>query len=253
MDVLILRLDAPLMSFGAPIIDEYGKTQSYPALSLIVGLLGNALGYDHGDFDELESLQKRLKYACRQDRAGQQIQDFQTVDISQSHLRAYGNESRAWTTRGTLENRSNQNKKGDRGPLLRFRDYRADSIHTVTLTLYPADDKPTLDDLAQALQYPERPLFIGRKTCLPATPLFVCKVQCESLTEALQKAPLSNRADERKKYPAWWPVDEGGNQPKADMEQPVTDRRDWKNQIHVGERWIAKGEIEIQTEEAVNE
>ena len=253
MDVLILRLDAPLMSFGAPIIDEYGKVQSYPALSLIVGLLSNALGYDHSDFDELESLQKRLQYASRQDRAGQQIQDFQAVDISQSHLRAYGNESRAWTTRGTLENRNNQNKKGDRGPLLRFRDYRADSIHTVALTLDPAEETPTIEELQHALQFPERPLFIGRKACLPAAPLLFKRIECESLTDALRKAPLSNRADQRDRFPAWWPVEEDKNQLKADMEYPVTDRRDWKNQIHVGERWIAQGEIEIQHEENSNE
>ena len=103
--------------------------------------------------------------------------------------------------------------------------------------------------MAQALQFPERPLFIGRKTCLPASSLFVEKMECESLTDALQKAPLSDQADQRKRFPACWPIEEDKNQPKADMEQPVTDRRDWKNQIHVGERWIAQGEIEIQKEE----
>jgi CRISPR system Cascade subunit CasD len=247
MEVLILRLDAPLISFGAPIIDRHGKVQSYPALSLIAGMLGNALGYDHSDFEKLESLQSRLRYASRQDRAGQPLRDYQTVDLSQTFML----DQNAWTMQGWLDKR--KGGSSSRGTHIRLRDYRADSIHTVALTLQPDNDNPTIDELQHALQFPERPLFIGRKTCLPATPIFVSRIQCESLTEALQKTPLSNRADERKKYPAWWPVDEGGNQPKADMEQPVTDRRDWKNQIHVGERWIAKGEIEIQTEEAVNE
>ncbi len=248
MDVLILRLDAPIMSFGAPIIDRHGKVQAYPALSMISGLLANALGYDHGDFNKLESLQHRLRYASRQDRAGQEIRDYQTVDLSQEFML----DQNAWTTQGWLDQR--KGGPSSRGTHIRLRDYLADSVHTVALTLDPADEKPTLDDLAQALEFPERPLFIGRKTCLPASPLFVNRMECESLTEALQKAPLSSRADQRDRFPAWWPVEQNGDQqPRADFEQPVTDRRDWKNQIHVGERWIAQGEIEIQKEENSNE
>lgn len=248
MDVLILRLDAPIVSFGAPIIDRHGKVQAYPALSMISGLLANALGYDHSDFEKLESLQKRLRYASRQDRSGQEIRDYQTVDLSQEFMLDHN----AWTTQGWLDKR--KGGASSKGTHIRLRDYRADSVHTVALTLKPADEKPTIEDLKQALQFPERPLFIGRKTCLPATPLFIGRMESESLTDALQKVPLSNRADQRKLFPVWWPVDENGDQqPKAAFEQPVTDRRDWKNQIHVGERWIAKGEIEIQREEVTNE
>jgi CRISPR system Cascade subunit CasD len=243
MDVLILRLDAPLMSFGAPIIDRHGKVQSYPAQSMIAGMLGNALGYDHSDHPKLESLQNRLRYASRQDRAGQEIRDFQTVDLSQDFML----DNNAWTTQGWLDER--KGGPASKGTHIRLRDYRADSIHTVALSLQPTNENPTIDDLKKALQFPERPLFIGRKTCLPASPLFVQQIQCTSLTEALQKTPLSDRADLRDRYPAWWPVDENEEQPLADIEQPVTDRRDWVNQIHVGERWIARGEIEIQTED----
>ena len=247
MEVLILRLDAPLISFGAPIIDRHGKVQAYPALSMIVGMLGNALGYDHSDFEKLESLQNRLRYASRQDRAGQPLRDYQTVDLSQEFML----DQNAWTTQGWLDKR--KGGSSSKGTHIRLRDYRADSIHTVALTLQSDDEDPSIDDLQQALQYPERPLFIGRKTCLPASSLFVERVECRSLTDALQKAPLSDRADQRESYPAWWPVSNDKNQPRADIEQPVTDRRDWKNQIHVGERWIAKGEIEIQIKEATNE
>ena len=42
---LILHLDAPLMAFGAPIVDQHGETGDVPLPSMIAGLLGNALGY----------------------------------------------------------------------------------------------------------------------------------------------------------------------------------------------------------------
>jgi len=241
MEALIIRLDAPLMSFGAPIIDRHGKVQAYPALSMITGMLGNALGYDHSDYQRLRTLQNRINYASRQDRAGQQIQDYQTVDLSQEFML----DKNAWTTLGWIDKR--KGGSASKGTHIRLRDYRADSIHTVALTLQPADKKPTLDELQKALEYPERPLFIGRKTCLPATPLFLGRIECNSLTDALKKAPLPDRADKRDRYPAWWPVEEIQEQPKPDFKQPVTDRRDWLNQIHVGERWIARGEIKIVT------
>lgn len=249
MDFLILRLDAPLMSFGAPVVDRLGVIQPYPALSMMTGLLGNALGFDHADTGRLERLQERLRYAARQDRRGSKVQDFQTVDISKPHMRAYGStESRAWTTRGELENRTSQNKKGDRGPLLRHRDYWAGAIYTVALTLSgDVGEAPTLDDVADAVQHPERPLFIGRKTCLPAEPLFVGRARADGWTGVLsspEKAPLSDRSRGRGSgghtFSIWLPS--GVRDERA---VPITDRRDWKNQIHTGERWIAQGEIEV--------
>ena len=38
--VLLLRLDAPLVSFGGPMVDHRGVVQRMPALSMITGLLG---------------------------------------------------------------------------------------------------------------------------------------------------------------------------------------------------------------------
>lgn len=243
MDILILRLEAPLMSFGAPIVDRHGEIQPYPALSMIAGMLGNALGYDHSDFQKLQALQKRLRYASRQDRAGQEIQDYQTVDLSQDFMR----DKNGWTTEGWLDKR--KGGAASRGTHIRLRDYRADAIHTVALTLEPAEEEASIDNLQEALRHPERPLFIGRKTCLPSAPLLVGRTQAENLAKALQQVALSNRADERERYPAWWPVDNKADHPRADIEKPVTDKRDWSNQIHVGERWIARGEIQVQNQE----
>lgn len=255
MDAIILRFDAPLMSFGAPVVDSLGVIQPYPALSMMTGMIGNALGVDHAEADRLERLQERLRYAVRQDRRGDKMQDFQTVDISQPHMRAYGStESRGWTTRGEIENRTNQNKKGDRGPLLRYRDYWADAVYTVALTLDPAGETSTLDDVAEAVQHPARPLFIGRKTCLPAEPLFVGRAQADTWADLLgdgDKAPLSDRfrgwGEDGRTFSIWRPSTSSN-----ERAIPVTDRRDWTNQIHVGKRWIAKDEVKIFKEDEAN-
>lgn len=242
MDLLVLRFDAPLISFGAPIIDRHGVIQPYPALSMITGLLGNALGYDHADWSQLERLQERIRYASRQDRSGRQLRDYQTVDLSKPYM----SDENAWTTRHMLEKREGGSAKT--GTHVRLRDYWADAIHTVVLTLNPPDERPNLDDLEQALRNPERPLFLGRKACLPATPIYRGHIQAASLKKALSKhVELDSRADNRPKYRSWWPSNPQNEE--QGMKRPVTDQRDWANQIHVGERWITEGEIEVTAKE----
>jgi len=243
MDILLLRLDAPLMSFGAPIVDRHGVIQPYPALSMMAGLLGNALGVDHSEPDRLQRLQERLRYAVRQDRRGQQLRDYQTVDLSKPYL----DDARAWTTRHTLEQRKGGSASS--GTHIRLRDYHADACYTVALTLDSAEENPTVADCASALKQPARPLFIGRKTCLPAAPLFLDQIIADSLLTALQDAPPAARS-RRSTHRTWWPTTPDAPRPTADWlsedtRYPVTDRRDWKNQIHVGERWLAEGNLTL--------
>jgi CRISPR system Cascade subunit CasD len=246
MDVLLLRFNAPLMSFGGPIVDNRGVIQSYPALSMITGLLGNALGMDHSEHERLQDLQERVRYAARCDRAGSRIQDYQTVDLSKPYM----DDARAWTTTGELEQRKGGSASS--GTHIRRRDYLAGACYTVALTLDPpgrpqtdaaADapgDAPTLDDLATALQTPARPLFIGRKPCLPAEPLYARRMTSETLTAALSD-PASLPDDcAPGAYTIWHESDRG------DMEaRPYTDRRDWQNQVHTGQRWVKEDTVEI--------
>lgn len=248
MDILILRFDAPLLSFGAPIVDNRGEIQPYPALSMMTGLLGNALGFDHADADALDHLQHRLRYAVRRDREGERIQDYQTVDLSKSYM----DDKRAWTTRNRLETRKGGSASS--GTHIRLRDYWADAAYTVALTLDPMDESPDLDDISTVLRHPERPLFIGCKTCLPASSLFLKQTKASRLVNALadsEKAPLASRPDSRSSLQAWWPIQPDDDEPaeedpvQEDMREPVTDQRDWENQIHAGQRWIAYGPLSI--------
>jgi CRISPR system Cascade subunit CasD len=257
MDILILRFDAPMMSFGAPVVDEYGKIQPYPTLSMMTGLLGNALGYDHAEFSRLEDLQKRLCYASRCDKRGREIQDYQSVRLEANEEDPYYTDDHmddrhAWTTWGTVEQRSTSSERE-----IRRRDYWANAVHTVAVTLEHPAASPTLDDLEVAVKYPKRPLFLGRKACLPAEDLFADRMQTDSLLSALVQTPLHERHDKKGRHPAWWPTGPDAPRPQEDdpnghviedMRQPITDRRDWKNQIHTGERWFAEGTIRVTSD-----
>lgn len=240
LDVLWLRLEAPLMSFGGVRVDERGPTAAFPGRSMVAGLLANALGYRHGEHERLQRLQERLRYAVRRDRRGRLVQDYQTVDLGQDFLRE------GWTTRGAPEGRAGGSAKT--GTHIRYREYWADAVFTVALTLDPADEEPALDDCARALQEPERPLFLGRKPCLPSSELFLDTGRVGSLVDALRRIALHRRAEDDDAFAVWWP-EEGEPRPEPGQGRlvPVTDERDWQNQIHVGRRFVWEGRL-LRTE-----
>ena len=248
MQALVLHLQAPLMSFGGPQVDQIGPTGRFPTMSQITGLFANALGYSHGDFDRLQALQARLSIASALVREGEEVQDYQTADLGQAHLR-----NPSWTTRGSTEHREG-GPEARYGTHIRFRRYRADASVLSTVSLSPADEKPMLNDIGNALMAPARPLFIGRKPCLPSTRLFVgIIVDADSLTDALTRVPdtfperWSEIADGngRATVMAEWPEDgDRALSPEARLAtQRVIDRRDWRNQLHGGERVVARGTL----------
>jgi CRISPR system Cascade subunit CasD len=237
LDVLVLRLDAPLMSFGGVVVDERGVTEPCPTRSMLTGLLGNALGYDHREAGALGRLQDRLRYAARRDRAGHPLTDFQTVDLGQPFL------GDGWTTHGAVASR--RGGSAATGTHIRWRQYWADAIFTVGLTLEPAQEEPDLARCAAALAEPERPLFLGRKPCLPSRPLLAGLIRASSLHAALASAPLSARATAGP-WAAWWPETTGEPHPPSGQGQLVSvwDQRDWANQIHTGRRFHWAANIE---------
>jgi CRISPR system Cascade subunit CasD len=233
IQALLLRLDAPLLSFGGVSVDQRGPVDVFPSCSMLTGLLGNALGYDHADGARLSRLQERLRIAARRDRPGERILDFQTVDLGQGFLVDTG-----WTTRGKREDRGGGTAK--EGTHIRYREYWADALFTVALSVEPGE--PDLDALAEALRYPERPLFIGRKPCLPSGPIFLDKVSAPSLLDALRQAPRVRGRSHEGPLLACWPVDEAVTTNSRRVS--VHDQRDWWNQIHTGARQIREGWIE---------
>lgn len=236
-DVLMLRLQGPFMSFGGPLVDQQGVVQEYPALSMLTGLLGNALGYAHKDSDRLTALQERLRYGVRCDQPGRVVTDFQTVDLGQDFMKATG-----WTSRGKREDRLGGTAKT--GTHIRYRQYIADAVYTIAIALEPSDLAPDLDGLQAALREPERPLFLGRKCCPPSVPLLIGSASAETFRSALEDHPrwTGPHSENASQQPlrAWWPADSDEEEPQTRV-IPVTDERDWTNQIIAGRRLVREG------------
>lgn len=224
---LVLRLNAPLASFGGEAVDARGVTRDFPASSAVTGILANALGIDRSERAALDALQARLIFAARRD--GEPIlgrmTDFQTVQL--------GAADQGWTTRGAVEGRTGGAATYN-SPHIRFRDYHADTRMTVVLRLDHADEVPTIDDLAAALDRPARPLFIGRKPCLPADYLNAGFVEADNALAALLAVPGPSGPQR-----AQWPEGEGSGGHAVTL----TDQRNWSTGLHGGARALRQGEI----------
>ena len=234
---LLLRFEGPLMSFGGPVVDNYGVTNRYPSLSMITGLIGNALGYDHRETDKLQNLQNGLEYAVRCDIAGPIVKDYQTVDLGLQYM----SDSNAWTTRGEIEKRAGGNSSETH---IRFREYIADSVYTLAVGLKESYSRLTLEDLKSALTCPARPLFIGRKCCIPSVDVFLGECFAKTPIAALREWPRSERDEHCKKLEVWWFGDKDPETSKDVIQLSGFDERDWVNQIHCGRRRVWYGHID---------
>jgi CRISPR system Cascade subunit CasD len=222
-DYLRLVLEAPLLAFGGETVDARGVIADFPAASMLTGLLANALGWRRGDRDALARLQARLSYAARIDRNGTRLTDFQTAQL--------GRNDRGWTTRGAPEGRAGGPATYN-GPHLRQRDYDADKRVVVALRLDPTEDVPTLAELEAALHEPARPLFLGRKPCLPDGRIAAGIVDADGLLSALASLPPPAHTVTRVLLPASEPGQPG------DHKQVWSDARDWQSGVHGGTRMV---------------
>ncbi|MFH6787050.1 type I-E CRISPR-associated protein Cas5/CasD [Methylobacterium sp. MA0201] len=258
-DHLVLLLDAPLCAFGGDIIDAYGVVRDFPGRSTVTGLLANALGYDRANGVRLDRLQARLVLGSARAAEGRRVRDFQTARL--------GAGDRGWTTRGRIEGRSGGAATYD-SPHIRYRDADADALVLVAFRLDPPEESPTLAEVEHALDRPERPLFAGRKPCLPSRPLLAGRVAADDVRTALERGLAACAAGEgrfrlhssraRREPDGWprsarpvraqWPagLEPGDLEPgERERRQEICDERDWVVGVHGGSRGVTEGRLSL--------
>ena len=212
------------MSFGGETIDQLGVTRRFPSASMVTGLIANALGYERIEHDKHQRLQDRLVFASRIDRNGTEMTDYQTAAIN--------NKQKGWTTRGHTEGRDG----GTYQTHQRWRDYYSDGCVTVALRLDNPDESPTLGDIADALDMPKRPLFIGRKPCIPSSHINQGVIDAGNTLDALVQ-------DGKTGMSVQWNDGEDVDSIQPSRTQYITDQRNWQSGLHGGGRKVHEGTI----------
>ena len=230
---LVLRLEAPLMAFGGVAVDQVGPVRDFPAISMLTGLIGNALGLHWSNREEHQAIQDRLIFAARREREGEVLTDMQNAQLAKT--------DRGWTTTGEPARRAGATYDA---PHRKTREYHADLSVRVVLRLEPETETPTLDVLAESFDRPARPLFIGRKPCLPSDLLLAPGparwVMGHTAYEALRMVP--GRDEEHR---AQWPMGQGPETGDGvERISDLADLRNWRTTgLHGGSRQVVEGRM----------
>lgn len=152
MPCLLLRMGAPLQSWGTQSPFSIRDSGREPSKSGVLGLLAAALGrIRHESLEDLAS----LSMGVRVDREGTPLRDFHTIGGGRSLGQGYGV----------------YKANGDTGETaISTRWYLQDALFLVALQ---ADDRISLEKLEKAIKSPIYPLFLGRRSCPPTFPLLL--------------------------------------------------------------------------------
>lgn len=141
-------------------------TDREPGKSGVLGLLGAALGMDRSDDQQLARL-CALSLAVRVDRPGSLLRDYHT------------------TGGGRFRGRDDYFVHEEKNCIPSERYYLQGACFTVAL----AGDEALVEQAGAAVRSPRWPIFLGRRSCPPATPPFLGIVEGDART-AVRAAPL---------------------------------------------------------------
>ncbi|MGC8880508.1 MAG: type I-E CRISPR-associated protein Cas5/CasD, partial [Anaerolineae bacterium] len=176
-NTLFLRLEGPLQPWGERARWRVRDTAPEPTKSGVVGLLACALGLQ-ADAD-IQALTRQVRVGVRCDLPGELVRDYHTV--VGGVLSAEGKIKRTPST-GKIET------------VVSERYYLADASFLVAVQAPPE----LIERLAEAVQHPHWPIYLGRKSCVPTQPVFAGTGDYPTLLDALQAAPRCDR----------WPADQ---------------------------------------------
>lgn len=165
MSTLLLRLAAPLQAWGIDSKFETRQCGREPSKSGVIGLIAAALGIRRNDDEQLKKL-SGLRFGVRVEQEGKLVRDLHTA-------------------------------KSEKASYLTTRYYLADAVFLVGLE---SQDEAYLNEIADALECPAFPLFLGRRSCPPTLPLLLGIVQ-QDINDALFTYPWQacKEVQERKK------------------------------------------------------
>lgn len=165
-DYLVFRLYGPIASWGEIAVGENRHSFSYPSKSAIIGLVAAALGYKREEEEKHTMLNHSLSFGVKVYSSGILLRDYHTIQTPPGKV-IYA--TRKDELRDKLELKT----------ILSSRDYRMETLYDICI--WKKKDSIDLVTMQQKLNEPVFSLFLGRKSCVIASPLFASLVNSEDL------------------------------------------------------------------------
>jgi CRISPR system Cascade subunit CasD len=171
VDTLVFQLQASLAAWGGPAVGESRGTAEFASQSALVGLLAAALGCQRNDEAAHAGLRDGLAFAVGVLAQGSLLRDYHTAQVpKRTALKGMPHATRRHELAVD---------KTELSTTLSSRDYRQNASCLVALRSRSVS-APALDALAAALRMPRFMLYLGRKSCPPAAPLWPQRIEADS-------------------------------------------------------------------------
>lgn len=157
MATLLLRLAAPIQSWGDESKYDIRQTWREPSKSGVVGLLAAALGLPRNS-ERIAALGSALRMGVRVEMPGRVEKDFHTALPPK------------YTAKGEVRHESDGSVMMENAPYVTTRYYLCDACFLVGLE---STDEDLLQRLEDALKAPSFALYLGRRSCPPTLPLLL--------------------------------------------------------------------------------
>lgn len=182
---LALLLDGPLQSWGFASRFTRRTTALHPTKSGVIGLLAAALGIDKYGADEAAHIARLAALKCTSVTLPKRRGDDELPMLRLSDYHTIGGGYDSKTERMKMPRKANGSSPDT---VLSERHYLLDARFGVLLT----GESDLLAEIATALQDPRWGLWLGRKCCIPASPLLVglCSSPDEALKTLLSRSGL---------------------------------------------------------------
>ncbi len=174
----MFQLYGALASWGDIATGEYRPSQGQPSKSAVTGLLGAALGITRADDVAQAALAKNYGTAVCIRAAGEPLRDYHTIQVPG------GDAAYATRRQELLSDRLKLNT------VLSQRDYRTDAYYQIAVWPVGKDVPHTLEALYNALRRPKFSLYLGRRSCPAALPLYPQRMPDVTLKQAFDSYPL---------------------------------------------------------------
>lgn len=179
-DYLLFQLYGPMASWGDVAVGEARVTANHPGRSALIGLLASALGIRRDDEESQRRLANGYRFAVRVLSSGSFLRDYHTAQVAgRADLKRY----LVYTRRDELAP-----PKDELNTILSSRDYRCDAYYQIAVEQVDEVAPHALTELAEALNHPRFPLYLGRKSCPPALPVQAQLLQADNLAQAFLEA-----------------------------------------------------------------
>ena len=187
-NTIFLRLEGPLQAWGDSSQYVIRRVKEAPTKSGVLGLICSAMGIQRKNAAQELIKLNTLKMGVRVDRPGTLWWDYHTAGAKIGLVTAAG-KIKYTSTSKEIET------------LVSRRQYLCDASFLVALH----GCSQVISEIAEALQFPVWPYYLGRKSCPPSRPVFEGTGEYSSALEALEASKFRPRLPHETPEPGFTP------------------------------------------------